>query len=366
MERHKFSKTLLIDDNMNNLISLQALIEDIFPGSEVFTAINGLDGIKLAAKMQPDVIMLDIVMPDMDGYEVCQKLKANNDTKYIPVVFLTALSTSPEIRIKALESGAEAFLCKPIDKVELIAQIRAMLKIKGSHESMKRENDLLSKLVSERTIKLEYEFTERLRVEEQLKESLMKQKKAMNSIIEILSSAVEARDFYTAGHQKRVSKLSHAIALEFGWDAERLECMRLAGLVHDVGKIGIPSEILSTPRKLSETEYNLVKDHAKKGFDIIKDIDFYGPLAQIVYQHHERLDGSGYPMKLRDGEILPEARILAVADVVEAMSSNRPYRPSLGIDAALEEITQNRGILYDADVVDVCIYLFRIKKFIND
>ncbi|MBW2560216.1 MAG: HD domain-containing protein, partial [Deltaproteobacteria bacterium] len=142
-----------------------------------------------------------------------------------------------------------------------------------------------------------------------------------------------------------------------------IEGIRMAGSIHDIGKLSIPAEILSKPTKLSDIEFSLIKEHSRKGYEMLKDVESPWPLAEIVYQHHERMDGSGYPRKLKGDEILMEARIMAVADVVEAMASHRPYRPGLGIDAALEEIEDNRGILYDADVVDACLRLFREKVY---
>jgi putative nucleotidyltransferase with HDIG domain len=176
-------------------------------------------------------------------------------------------------------------------------------------------------------------------------------------------SAVETRDPYTAGHQIRSANLARTIATEMGLSQEKIEGIRMAGSIHDIGKLSIPAEILSKPTKLSEIEFSLIKEHARQGYEMLKNVESPWPLAEIVYQHHERMDGSGYPRNLKGNDILIEARILNVADVVEAMASHRPYRPALGIDAALEEIEKNRGILYDKTVVDVCLTLFRKKGF---
>jgi putative nucleotidyltransferase with HDIG domain len=178
-----------------------------------------------------------------------------------------------------------------------------------------------------------------------------------------LGSAIEMRDPYTAGHQRRVAQLACAIATEMGLPDEQIEGLRLAGLIHDMGKMTVPAGILNRPGELSNFQWGLIKAHPQIGYDILKDLDFPWPLADIVLQHHERLDGSGYPQGLSDGEIMVEARILAVADVVVAMASHRPYRPARGIDAALEEISQNSGRLYDAEVVDACLKLFTEKRF---
>jgi len=181
--------------------------------------------------------------------------------------------------------------------------------------------------------------------------------------VEALMKTVEMKDPYTVGHQRNVAKLVKAICEELGFDKKKVEWMYITGLVHDIGKIRVPSEILVKPGKLSEEEFNIVKEHPKSGYDILKHIDFPCPVAEIIYQHHERLDGSGYPRGLKNGEILFEARILAVADIVEAISSFRPYRPPLGLDFALSHIQENKGKLYDEKVVDVVLKLFKEKGF---
>jgi putative nucleotidyltransferase with HDIG domain len=190
-----------------------------------------------------------------------------------------------------------------------------------------------------------------------------KLKKSIEDIIYTIGKITETRDPYTSGHQLKVSKLSTAIAQEMKLPPDKIEGIRIASLIHDVGKISIPSEILSKPSKLSETEYSLIKNHSQIGYDILKSIEFSWPIAQIVLQHQERLNGSGYPQGLKGDDILLEAKIIAVADVIEAMSSHRPYRPALGINKALEEISINRGILYVPEVVDACIKLFKEKDF---
>jgi PAS domain S-box-containing protein len=206
-------------------------------------------------------------------------------------------------------------------------------------------------------------ITERKQAEEQLHQTLDRLKKAIGTTIQVLGTASEARDPYTAGHQKRVADLARTIATEMGLSTNTIEGIRMAGSIHDIGKLSIPAEILSKPTKLTEIEYSLIKEHARSGYEMLKDVESPWPLAQIVYQHHERLNGSGYPRNLKGDDILIEARIMAVADVVEAMASHRPYRPGLGIEAALEEITKNKGILYDNDVVDACLKVFREKGY---
>jgi PAS domain S-box-containing protein/putative nucleotidyltransferase with HDIG domain len=196
-----------------------------------------------------------------------------------------------------------------------------------------------------------------------VKESEANRLTAMTASLQSLATAIEMRDPYISGHQRRVTALAGAIARELGLDEERIKGIELGGILHDIGKISVPTEILSKPGKLSETEFAITKSHPESGYEILKNINGPWPLSQMVLQHHERLDGSGYPQGLKDDEIILEAKILAVADVVEAMASHRPYRPALGLDRALEEITRNKGTLYDPEVVDACIMLFSVKKF---
>jgi len=199
---------------------------------------------------------------------------------------------------------------------------------------------------------------ERIKAEKEAKTSLEKLMQAFGAIIQVLESTVEIRDPYTAGHQRRVAELARSIAEDMGFSSDRIDGIGIAGIIHDIGKIYVPAEILSKPSKLSSIEFNLIKAHPQMGYDILKAIEFPWPVAKIVLQHHERLNGSGYPHRLTDGNILIEARILGVADVVEAMASHRPYRAALGIDKALTEVTRNRGALYDPIVVDSCLRLF--------
>ena len=203
-----------------------------------------------------------------------------------------------------------------------------------------------------------------IELDEELQQSYQRLKKTMDASLDTMSKILEAKDPYTAGHQQRVSQLATAIAKkELNLSPDKVEGIRIASLIHDIGKIGLPTEILSKPTKLTDIEFSLIKGHSQIGYDILKSIDFSYPIAQIVLQHHERLNGSGYPNKLKGDKIMIEALIIGVADVVEAMSSHRPYRPALGIDKALEEISKNRGILYDPEVVDACLKLFKEKGF---
>ena len=201
-------------------------------------------------------------------------------------------------------------------------------------------------------------------LDEERIESYKRIKKTLDATVNAIAMIVETRDPYTTGHQLRVSTLAQAIAAEMGLSADEKDFISTAAIIHDIGKLSIPSEILTKPTKLSELEFELIKTHSQSGYNILKDINFPWPVAIVIQQHHERMNGSGYPLKLKGEHILLEARILAVADVVEAISSHRPYRASLGIDYAINEITKNRGILFDGDVVDACLKLFRDKNFV--
>jgi len=207
------------------------------------------------------------------------------------------------------------------------------------------------------------DVSERKQAEEKLLKSHESLEKTLNNAINTMVKIVETRDPYTAGHQHRVAELATAIAMEMMFEETQIGQLRTAAVLHDIGKIYIPSDILSKPGKLSDLEFGLIKTHSQAGFDIVKGMDFPGAVAETILQHHERLDGSGYPNGLKADDTLMKAKILAVADVVEAMTSHRPYRPTLGINKALEEISKNRGRLYDPDVVDACMDLFNSGRF---
>ncbi|MBU4350516.1 HD domain-containing protein, partial [bacterium] len=268
-----------------------------------------------------------------------------------------------ETAIKALRMGVFNYLKKPIPLEELIISVNKgtdLLLLQRGLSARKRELEIETAIKKQYADNLEKIVEERTK---ELKQSYEKLQKTMEGTINTIAKIVETKDPYTAGHQLKVSKLATTIAQEMKLPRDKIEGVRITSLIHDMGKISIPSEILSKPTKLSKIEFSLIKDHSQIGYDILKSIEFPWPVAQIVLQHHERIDGSGYPQGLKANEILIEAKIIAVADVVEAMSSHRPYRPALGIDKALEEISQNKSTLYDPGVVNTCLKLFRKKKF---
>lgn len=207
------------------------------------------------------------------------------------------------------------------------------------------------------------DITEEKRIEAERRDATARLRRAVEKTIQAITTMAELRDPYTAGHQRRVARLAAAIARHLGLDDEKVQGIYLAGVIHDIGKVAVPAEILSKPGRLEKAEFHLIQAHCTTGYDILKEIEFPWPIAQIVLQHHERLDGSGYPGGLRGPDILPEARIIAVADVVEAMASHRPYRPALGVQAALAEIRQNVGRLYDPEAAEICARLFEREGF---
>jgi putative nucleotidyltransferase with HDIG domain len=210
---------------------------------------------------------------------------------------------------------------------------------------------------------LRHEVAQRQLAQEELEASLGRLERTLNGTVLALTTVIESRDPYTSGHQKRVSLLACAIAREMGLPGNQIAGIQIAGILHDIGKIHVPSEILTRPSRLSDIEFAMIKTHPEIGYEIMKSIENPWSVADMILQHHEKLNGSGYPGGLKDNDILLEARILCVADVVEAMASHRPYRASLGIEKALEEIVQNRGLYYDPTVVDACIKVFKEGKF---
>jgi putative two-component system response regulator len=303
-------------------------------GYECSTAGDAQEALTLLEKQEIDVVVTDINMPGLSGDKLTQIVKQKYDAD---VIIVTAHFENFTYD-KAIRTGASDFIEKPIGLNELIIRLKRVL----------RERRLVQ---------------ERNQAVRELSGSVDKLRKAMKGVVQAMARTVETRDPYTAGHQKQVAGLAGAIAREMGLSEDRVEGIRVAGIIHDVGKISVPSEILAKPTRLTELEFGLIKTHPEVGYDILKPIEFPWPIAQIVLQHHERMDGSGYPRGLSGEDILLEARILAVADVVEAMASHRPYRAGLGIDKALQEISEKKGISYDPDVADACLRLFKEKGF---
>lgn len=200
-------------------------------------------------------------------------------------------------------------------------------------------------------------------LENELKRTIESFQNVFSATMQFIISAIEARDPYKRGHQLRTANLAYTIASEMGLHQKIMDGIHMASSIHDIGKLAIPAEILAKPSKLTDIEFSIIKEHCQNGYEMLKNIETAWPLAQVIYQHHERIDGSGYPLNLKNDEIIMEARILAVSDVVESMASDRTYRPALGIESALHEIKENRGILYDNIVADTCLKLFREKGY---
>jgi response regulator RpfG family c-di-GMP phosphodiesterase len=329
---------LAVDDTHASL----RLLTDILTseGYKVRSAINGQLAMRAATAEPPQLVLLDVSMPDMDGFEVCRRMRQNETLLDVPVIFVSALSEMSE-KLKGFEIGGVDYVTKPFQREELLARVRTHLELHSLRNN-------LEELVKERTKSLQDS-------ERRLKNNLLES-------VAALATMVEQRDPYTSGHQSRVAQLADAIAKEMNLSDEKIEGLNIAAVVHDIGKISIPTEILSKPGQLNDLEFSLIKQHPERGYAILKGIDFPWPIAQIILQHHERLDGSGYPNGISD-DILIEARIIAVADTIEAMASHRPYRDGLGIDSALEEITNGSGIIFDSDIVDAALRLFREKGY---
>ena len=289
-----------------------------------------------------DLVLCDVNMPGESGIDLARHIAS--DYADTAVIILTAMD-DPKTVDAAIAAGTYGYIIKPFNPSELIINIRNALRRRKLEIVNRTYQQDLEQMVKERTVKLQGAF---------------------EGIIQAVVRMVESRDPYTAGHQQRVADLAVAIAREMNLPENQVEGIRMAGSIHDLGKISVPAEILSKPGQLTDIEFALIKTHPRVGYDIIADIEFSWPIAQIVLQHHERMDGSGYPQGLSGQDILIEARILCVADVVEAMASHRPYRSALGIDAALGEITDNVGKRYDPEAVDAVLRLFREKGFTFD
>ena len=289
---------------------------------------SGEEAIKKAEADNPDLVLMDIVLKgEMDGIETAKQIRSRFN---IPVLYLTAYADKKMLE-RAKITEPFGYIIKPFHEKELHSNIEMAL----------------------------YKH----KVERKLKESYARLKRTMEGTIDAMVMMVELRNPFIAGHQHRVAQLASAIATEMGLPEDQIKGVHMAATIHDVGLINIPFELLSKPRQLTGQEFDYYKIHPKVGYNILKNIEFPWPIAQVVLQHHERMDGSGYPQGLSGDDILLEARILHVADVVEAMSSQRPYRAAFNMDKVLEEISKNRGIFYEPAAVDACLKLFREKGF---
>ena len=300
----------------------------------------------LLEKAAFELILCDINMPGEDGLSLIRGiLPQHPDTA---VIMVTGLDDHI-VADKFFDLGVYDYLTKPIERNKVLISVTNALH--------RRE---LERAARSHLADLEVQVAERTR---DLEEMIKTQHGTLAGMVHAIATIVEIRDPYTAGHQRRVAELARAIAERLALAPSDVEGIYMGGLIHDVGKIAIPSEILSKPGRLDPLEFELIKRHTSAGHEIVKDIAFAWPIADIVFQHHEKIDGSGYPQQLSGHAICPGARILCVADVVEAMASHRPYRPALGIDVALQEIRGNCGRLYDQEAVHACLALFEKEDY---
>jgi PAS domain S-box-containing protein len=291
------------------------------------------------------------------GYEPAEVLKQQSSETLTPSSWDLALRTLSEV-MDLEKAGPGKIPVTRMLQLEMVRKDGSTVWAEVQFSLIRDENQRPISILG-----VSRDISERKRAEEKLRGTLESLRNAVGTTIQVMVSAVEVRDPYTAGHQLRSADLARAIATEMGLPQEKIDGIRMAGSIHDIGKLSVPAEILSKPTKLTDIEFSLIKEHSQKGYEMLKDVESPWPLAQIVYQHHERMNGSGYPRNLKGDEILVEARILAVSDVVESMASHRPYRPALGVEAALEEIEKNKGILYDNNVAEACLRIFREKGY---
>lgn len=321
------SSILIVEDERIIAEDLRNILQSL--GYTVMKIVStGEEAISILKNNKPDLILVDIVLTgQIDGIEMAEYIKSRYN---IPIVYLTAYADK-DIVTRAKVTEPYGYIIKPFEDRELQTTIEIALY--------------------------------KNRTETRLKESFDKLKRGLEATVAALAYAVEMRDPYTAGHQKRVAHLACEIARRLNLSFKKIDGIRIASIIHDVGKIHVPAEILSKPAKLTDAEFEIVQTHSQIGYDILKNIEFPWPVAQIVLQHHERLNGSGYPQGLDDDNIVQEAQILAVADVAEAMLSHRPYRPAHSLGTMLKEITDKQGKLYDPIISTACVRLFKEKKF---
>ncbi len=338
---------LVVDDEKPIRMLLQKILEA--NGYSCRAAEDAGHARELLAEQASDLVLCDINMPGESGLDFIRYvLKSYPDTAAIMV---SAIG-DPHLAESMLELGVYDYIIKPMDRNGILISVANAFRRRELEIANRSYRRNLEQMVDERT--------------NSLQRSMSKLENAMNGIVRAIAHTVETRDPYTAGHQRRVADLAAAIAQEVGFDRDQIEAVRVAAIIHDLGKISVPAEILSKPSRLTTNEFNLIKEHPQVGYDIVKDIEFPWDVSTMVYQHHEKLDGSGYPMGAAGDEILPGSRVLTVADVVEAMASHRPYRPGLGVDVALGEIDKNKGKFYDPDMAKACISLFKSKRFSFD
>ena len=336
----KSQKILIVDDEQSIRNLLKQILER--EGYDCELAENAEKAVILLSVKKFDLIISDVQMPGKSGIELLEEIKTLHP--HLATLLISG-HTDNQTAKSAILKGAIDFLVKPFQKNQVLISVANALRRRALDLQSQFEVQNLESIINDQTQDL-LDANDRLN-------------RILTNTVKAMSLALESRDPYTAGHQQRVASISAAIAQKMGFNDERIEYLKMAGMIHDIGKISVPAEILCKPTRLSKAEFEIIKEHPLTGYRILKEIDFPYPLAKMVYQHHERIDGSGYPQGLAGDQILMESKILAVTDVVEAMASHRPYRSALGIDVALDEIVKNKGRSFDPEVVETCRELFR-------
>ena len=318
-------------------------------GSKNYECVPAADAVEARCRLEEeefDVILCDINMPGESGLDLVRDLRGKNTD--LAAVMVTG-SDEPGIAKTAFDVGAYDYIVKPLEQNRVLISVTNALHRRELEVVGRTYRNMLELMVAERT--------------ENLRDTLEKLQRTLGGVIHAMALTIEKRDPYTAGHQERVAHLARAMARAMHLPEEQVKGLEMAAHIHDIGKIRVPSEILSRPGQLSDIEFALVKTHPRVGYEILRPIEFPWPVAEIVYQHHEKMDGSGYPRGLSDQEILLEAKILTVADVVEAMAFHRPYRAALGIDKALTEIVRGKGRFYEPEAVKACLAVFKGNRY---